>query len=263
MPEEGGTENPPVTSEMGAQQIVPEDTEEQGEMKVAINGNQEEEINAPNNAKQAVFDEERKQEEEKGVSLEDSPVNEVVEKQEELQENREDEQSEKKSVRTDTERGTNTSVTTEERRDGQEEENQEGTRSLTKPVNINQPNSVEEHKGNDTANPQTTVSPAGQELESEEMAKNEDEVRQTPSPPKVLSAIARFQSQTSSTGFQVKSKARALADPGRPCNTFHSRENAQSYTPCDKPETNNRSEGSEEEDRPLIKVSELKKKFEA
>ncbi|XP_028257460.1 DENN domain-containing protein 1B isoform X2 [Parambassis ranga] len=263
MPEEGGTESPLVPSEIGVQHIVPEDTEEQEEVKVAINGNQEEKINAQNNAKEAVFDEEGKQEEEKSLSLGDSPVNEVVEKQEELQEKREDEQSEKTSLRTDTETGTNTNVTTEERRDDQEEDNQEGTRSLTKPVNTNphQPNSVEEHEGNDS---QTAVSPAGQEHKSEEMAKTEEhEVRQTPSPPKVLSAIARFQSQQPSPGFQVKSRARALAEPGRPCATFHSRENAQSNTPCDKPETNNRSEGSEEEDRPVIKVSELKKRFEA
>uniref|UniRef100_A0A3Q0SVC0 DENN domain containing 1C n=1 Tax=Amphilophus citrinellus TaxID=61819 RepID=A0A3Q0SVC0_AMPCI len=93
--------------------------------------------------------------------------------------------------------------------------------------------------------------------------KEEQEVKKTPSPPKVLSAVARFQSQAPSQGFQVKSRVKAFAESGRPCNVFRSRENA--HMPCnsDTSETNNRTEAPEEEDQPPVKVSELKKRFEA
>ncbi|TMS23307.1 hypothetical protein E3U43_008613 [Larimichthys crocea] len=107
---------------------------------------------------------------------------------------------------------------------------------------------------------------AGQKESSEEAVKKEEqEIKQTTSPPKVLPAAVRFQSQAHSTGLWVKSRAKELAEPRKPCNMFRNRENAQTHPPCDSniSEENNRSEVHEEEELPSIKVSELKKRFEA
>ena len=85
--------------------------------------------------------------------------------------------------------------------------------------------------------------------------------------PKVLSAVARYKSQVPSQGFQVKSSTKGLAEPERPCSMFRSRENTQTHTSCDSntpSEVNSCSKSDEEEDPPqIIKVSELKKRFEA
>lgn len=71
--------------------------------------------------------------------------------------------------------------------------------------------------------------------------------------PKVLSAAARIRSQADSQAFQVKSKTKEPAE-----NRTESREKVQ--TPANK----SKQKSSEEEDEPpLIKVSELKKRFEA
>lgn len=106
---------------------------------------------------------------------------------------------------------------------------------------------------------------ADREEKSEEVKKEERDMRHSPPTPKVLSAVARFQSQAQSPGFQVRSRAKELAEPSRSSNMLRSRENAQIHLPCDpkKAEENNHSEGHEDEDLPSIKVSELKKRFEA
>lgn len=86
---------------------------------------------------------------------------------------------------------------------------------------------------------------------SPDAVKQEERViaRTTP-PPKVLSAMARFQCQTPIQGLQIKSRIKTFAEAGGPCSAFCSRET--------------QSEAAEEEnDVPAIKVSELKKRFEA
>lgn len=101
-----------------------------------------------------------------------------------------------------------------------------------------------------------TEPPAGRECRHEE-AKDLQEKRQTP-PPKVLSAVARFQSQALRPGFQVKTRAKELAETRRPDERFWYRENVQTLS-----NTSEENQRSEEEEPSLIKVSELKKRFEA
>lgn len=265
--------------EMGKQERgQKEHREKQEEVKVAINGNQVEEIDDRNNFKEVKLEEERKKERE---SLGEDPVKEIAEVQEEgWKEIRENEKNQSKEVdegkdlqRNEKQKGVTGG---EEEEENQEEKNQEVTTSVNK-LNPQHLNTMEEQHGQeDTPNPETTASPEPQSLaadpeppaeeRSEEAEKIMDqEVRQTPTPPKVRSAVALFQSQASSQGFQVKSRTKALAEPGRPCNTLWSREDTQTHLTCgsNTSEENNRSEVPEEENRPPIKVSELKKRFEA
>ncbi|CAN9509988.1 unnamed protein product [Ophioblennius macclurei] len=116
--------------------------------------------------------------------------------------------------------------------------------------------SVEEHLETKTTTPREPPSP-GEKSEDEER-----ESRQTtpPPPPKVQSAKARFQTQAPSQGVPINSRIKALAEPRRP---ERDAESEQSKPPC-SPETKSRSEASADQDgRPPVKVSELKKRFEA
>lgn len=91
-------------------------------------------------------------------------------------------------------------------------------------------------------------------------------VRVTPSLPKVLSAVKCFQSQMSSQGFHVQSRTKGLSEWETPRVITQSTENVQSHSSCDsntQPEANSRSKAHEEGDPPPVKVSELKKRFEA
>ncbi len=272
---------------MGEQESEQKDVrEKQEEVKVAINGNQEEETDGRNNFEEAKLEEERKKDgQEKRVSLGD-PVNETAETREDkgLKEKREGEQNQSEEFIEGHETGKGTNemqkgVTTEEEgKENQEEKGKEETGSLNKLTKLNphHPNTVEEQQGQEgnlkpttSPGPQSVIvdhePPARQEKGSGEAVKKEEqERRQAPSPPKVVSAFARFQSQAHGQGFQVKSRTKELAEPGRPCNMLKSRENA-THPPCDSniSQENKHSEGREEEDKPLIKVSELKKRFEA
>lgn len=98
--------------------------------------------------------------------------------------------------------------------------------------------------------------PADRESRHDE-AKDLQEKRETP-PPKVLSAVARFQSQALMQGFQVKTRAKELAETRRPDEKCWYRENVQTHS-----NTSGENQCSEEEEPSLIKVSELKKRFEA
>ncbi|XP_044045875.1 DENN domain-containing protein 1B isoform X2 [Siniperca chuatsi] len=288
VPEEEGTESLLSAHEMGEQERGKgEVTEKQEEVKVAINGNEEEETDSRNNFKEVKLEEERKKDgQEKSVSFgEDPAVKEMAEKREDdgLKEKTKDGQNRSVDVvegqKEQTEKGTNEMqkgvAREEEGNQNQEEKGKEVTGSLNT-LNPHHPDTVEEQQEQEdnlkptaSPGPQSIIvdpePPAGQEKSSEEAAKKEEwEMRQSPAPPKVLSAVARFQSQAYSQGFQVKSRTKELAEPGRPCSTFRSRENAQTHPPRDSniSEENNRSEG-QEENLPPIKVSELKKKFEA
>ncbi|KAI3352915.1 hypothetical protein L3Q82_019489, partial [Scortum barcoo] len=286
VPEEG-TECLPAACKMGEQENAQEVREKQEEVKVSINGNQEEEMDGKNNFREVKLEEERKIDgQEKTVSSGGDPVKETagMQENESLKEEREDEQSQELSEEFveggEMEKGANErqkGETTEE--EGQEDEggkDREETGSsnqLTK-LSPHHPNSVQEGQEDNlklatSPRPQgLIVDPepaAGQEKGSGEAVKKEEqERRQSPAPPKVLSAVARFQSQTNSQGFQVKSWTKELAEPRRPFNMFQSRENV-AHPPCDSKtsEENKNSEGHEEEDKPVIKVSELKKRFEA
>lgn len=277
MPEEQGTESLPAAREMGEQESGRREVrEEQEEVKVAINGKQEEEIDDGNSFKEVKLEEERKKGgQERRAGLGEDPAKEAAEKREDegWKEKREDEQnqSEEKTGTNEMQKG----VTKEEEgKEEQEEKGKEVTGALNK-LNAHRPNTEEEQQGQEdnlkpTASPEPqtlTVDPeppAGQKERREEtVKKGEREMRQTPSPPKVQSAVVRFQSTTHGQRFQVRSRTNELAEPGRPCSMFRSREHAQTHPPCDSnvQEDDNGSEGHEEEVK--IKVSELKKRFEA
>ncbi|XP_042250971.1 DENN domain-containing protein 1B isoform X1 [Thunnus maccoyii] len=290
VPEEG-SESLLVACEMGEQEERQgEAREKQEEVKVAINGNQGEEIDDRNNSKEVKLEEETKKEDpERRVSLEEGPMIETVKqrKDEELREKKN--QSEEVVEGHETEKGTNEMqndvAREEEGKEKLEEQSKEATESLNKLMKLNpkcdhRPDTVEQQQGQEetlnlktagSAGPQSLAAdltpPAGQEIRGEVAVKKEEqEMTQTPSP-KVLSAVARSKSQGPSQGFQVKSRTKGLAEPERPCSTFRSKENTQTHASCD---SNTRSEASscskaheEEDPSPIIKVSELKKRFEA
>nr|XP_020508591.1 DENN domain-containing protein 1B-like isoform X2 [Labrus bergylta] len=107
--------------------------------------------------------------------------------------------------------------------------------------------------------------PAAQDIRREEAVKEvKREMTPTPSPPRILSAVERFQSQGHAQIFQLKSRAKELNEPGRVCNRFQNKDSAQTHPPCDSKvsEEKDCSEGHDEKELPAIKVSELKKRFE-
>ncbi|XP_063332732.1 DENN domain-containing protein 1B isoform X2 [Pelmatolapia mariae] len=287
VPEEEGLENMNMQSENKTEEPKngqKQDGEKREEVTGAINGNQAEETDDQNKFKEVKLEENiEKQDQGEGVSLGEHPVNKIsAERDEGLKENKEDEQNQTEEViaEPEMERETHESPKArEEEKESQLEKNEEVRGSLSKLMNPNpqHPNSVEEEQNQGKeAVPDTTVPPGPQipavdpnptsvqEKKIEVAARKlEQEVKQTPSPPKVLSAAARFQSQGSTQSFQVKSRVKAFTEPGKPCTVFRNRENAQ--MPCDSntSETNNRTEEAEEEERPPVKVSELKKRFEA
>ncbi|XP_047435130.1 DENN domain-containing protein 1B isoform X2 [Mugil cephalus] len=287
LPEEDGTECQLTTCEMGEQESGQmEGRAKQEQVHVALNGNQEE--GDRNKFQEVKLAAERKtNDQEKRVSFGENPVNEVEKQEDErLKEKGEDQknQSEDLSEEPETEQGTKydevqPSVTTEDRNETQEDKGKEAGGSLNKLIILNPPhlNSVEEQQGQEEiVTPGTTVTPGPQsfaadpkppdskETKSEKATgKEQQELRQTRSTPKVMSAVARFQSEGSSHSFQIKSRITSLSEPGRPGNVLRSRENAQMTSDSDLSETNCPEATKEEEDRPLIKVSELKKRFEA
>ncbi|XP_070408097.1 DENN domain-containing protein 1B isoform X2 [Nothobranchius furzeri] len=127
--------------------------------------------------------------------------------------------------------------------------------SLDTSTMLDAPFSVEEHQGpgETTAAPEILITTADlklQEATRKKSAMNEEPtVRPTPSPPKVTSAAARFQSPTPAKNFQLRSIPKAG-------QLFQSRENQQT-------QENTNSDTPEEEGHLPVKVSELKKRFEA
>ncbi|XP_030289317.1 DENN domain-containing protein 1B isoform X2 [Sparus aurata] len=272
--EEEGAEN------LGEQESGPtevrekqvEVTSEQSEQEVnaVLNGNQEEEIDDRSIFEEVKAEEESKKDgQDKIVSLGEDPERQV---DGELKEKREDEQNESAGVveGKETEEGKNemTKGVTREDEGGekQEEKGEEVTGCSNKLTTLNpqQPNTAEEQQGREDKS-DIVEPPAAQEKRREAVQIEERELRQTPPPPKVLSAVARFQSQGHSQGLQLKSRAKEATEPGTPFNTCRSRVDPQSQPLCDTnmSEENNRSGGHEEDDLPPVKVSELKKRFEA
>ncbi|KAF7652292.1 hypothetical protein LDENG_00098680 [Lucifuga dentata] len=254
---------------------------------VVINESKGEELLSDrNNYEEVELEEEKKKaDDEKKVSFGEDAMIERVEKQEneELEENKEGErnQNEEKEMKRATCEMQNALVRKDEGKESQEKE-KDMAWSLNRNKYTNAVNEVEEHGQDDTSELKTTASPGppniiadpeytasvDQERRDEEtVGKEMQEIGQTScTPPKVLSAVARFQSQASSQSFQMKSWTKSSGEPGRPCSIFRIRENSQTNPPNDSnPPTcvNVHSEATEEEDPPPIKVSELKKRFEA
>ncbi|KAG7240761.1 hypothetical protein INR49_026533 [Caranx melampygus] len=283
--EEEGSKSLLETCEMANEERgQKEDSEKQEEVKVTINGNQREDTDNIKNFKEVNFDKARERDQEKKVSLGEELVKETLEKREDdrSKEKNEDERSQSAELAEGQETERETHKMQRSREDDGEESLEEKDKELSASfnnLNPHDPSTMEEQKGQEEiANPETSGSPGphglavdpkpqvNQEKRSQEVVKNEErETRQTPPPPKVQSAIARFQSQASSQSLQMKSGAKSLAEPGKPCNLWN-RENTQHHPlpGSNKSEENNSSEANDEEGPPpIIKVSELKKRFEA
>ncbi|XP_014901188.1 DENN domain-containing protein 1C isoform X3 [Poecilia latipinna] len=220
----------------------------------------------------------------KEVKIEEEPSKEDIasfgESSQETTEGKEDErmkddgkdegtQSEEVAVLQEEEGKTNNvqeNETKEEMKETQKDTNNDSTETLNlKCVNREDLllNSVGEPQNDATVPPEPdditaeSKPPPSEEKESDKTPKKEEQgPRVTSPPPKVLSAVARFQCQPhGQQGFQLRSVSKNSAEPALRC-----REKVQ--TPCEL-DANRNAEASEEEDRPPIKVSELKKRFEA
>ncbi|KAM7008599.1 DENN domain-containing protein 1B isoform 2-T2 [Tautogolabrus adspersus] len=243
VPKEEDTESLQVACEIKEQ----ESGSQQEEVNTAINGNQEGGTGDRNDFKEGELKEERMTD--KTESLGEDPVKEMSENREDgLKEKSEDEQKPSEKIFEREEVGKETiDMQNDETREEKETENQEN-----KLTNLN-------------SHPPDPEPPAAQEMRREEAVKEvEREMRPTPTPPKILSAVERFQSQEHAQIFQLKSRAKELNEPGRVSNRFQNKDNAQTHPPCDSniSEEKDNSEGHDEKELPPIKVSELKKRFE-
>ncbi|KAM8878274.1 DENN domain-containing protein 1B isoform 2-T2 [Spinachia spinachia] len=238
------------------------------EVTVAISGNQEEEIDNRKNLEEVRLDKETKQE-----GIEEPPVTEIAEEREDkrLRGTGKDNQNPIEEVAEGREMKESVTQGEEEGKDKQQEKIKNVT--LDKPIipSPHQPEAVEDNPN--ATSPcglrrflEDSGSPAAAQVNSsEEAEKEEQETRQTPFAFTGRPAAARFQSQAHSRRLQVRSRTEELCEPGRPGNELHSKDAAQALPSCDSKtsEAKRRSGGNEDEDLPLIKVSELKKRFEA
>ncbi|XP_053273330.1 DENN domain-containing protein 1B isoform X3 [Pleuronectes platessa] len=285
VPEDEESESLLARCEKGENNRQREDGEKQEEVKVVINGKPGGEKENTNTFKEVEFEEKRKKEgEEMRESLGEEPAKDKRE-DEGLTEKREDERNQSDEV-TEGHRETDqiqTDVAIEEKNENQDDKEKEVKGSLNTLIKLNphDRNTVEEQQGQqERANPESTASsgpqslaadpqpPAGQEKSCEEAVnKSERELRQLPSTPRVLSAVERFQCHGSSRSLLVTSSTKGSAEPGRPGNVLWSKENTQTHDVLPRhsgpSEENDCPEVHKEEDSPLIKVSELKKRFEA
>lgn len=264
------TESVPRVCKMQELEGGQQDVKEEGkEVNLAINGNREEEIIDRNKPKE-VLEEKTKDGLEKKVSSGEGPVRQTsLKPEEEKEEQAEDEgQEEDKTTNEILKEPTRE----EQGEEDQQERDKDGTDSLNKMMKLNLHHDMaEEQQGQEDALKPTALMtdsepPACQENQQEEAAGTEErEMRPSACPAKVLSAVERFQSPAPSWGFQVKTRAKEMTETRRPCNKLQSREDACTPLLSDSniSEENNHSEGHEEEDPPSVKVSELKKRFEA
>ncbi|KAJ4918550.1 hypothetical protein JOQ06_023032 [Pogonophryne albipinna] len=242
--EEDRTESPLAVCDIGQQKGG-----RQEEVKVAINGNKEE-IDGGGNFKEVKLEEETKEVgQEKRVSLGEEQLIGIGDNCEDegLKEERESEQRQSDEVA----EGQELEEVTNEMQKGETkgEEGKEQEKDDLNKLNRHHPNAAEEQ----------------QELEDNlEPTSGLQSLIVDPKPPEVMSAETRVQSQAQSHGFQVKARIQERSEPERPCKTVWSRENTQTHPPCDSniSEKKNASKNGEDEP-PLIKVSELKKRFEA
>lgn len=255
LPEEEGADNLPVACEMMEGQT--EDREKQKETNAAINRKQvEEETHNRNNFQEVKLEEKRqKAPGEDGVNgTTDAKENEGFKEKK-----KDDHGWREEEVEEGQERGINKiqeSVTKEEGNVINEKKSTGNGPKELLDICIKL-NSVEEQT---EVPPETQIhaedhKPAdGQEKTRGIPPKNENQVVQTAfSPPNVTSAAARFRSQASTQGFQITSVPKVSAE-----SVFRCR--AKTQTDSD---SNENTETPEEEELPPLKVSELKKRFEA
>ncbi|XP_047220752.1 DENN domain-containing protein 1B isoform X3 [Girardinichthys multiradiatus] len=265
--EEEGAECLLVASDVAEHEVREKENREIEKEKIGeVNGKQE--INYTNKCMEVKVEEERSIEDPENMAcFEKSSVKEMTEgtEDERIKNTRKDDEiqsgealvQEEGKKRCDTQEN----ETEEEIIETQNEKNNDSKETL-KCINRDDPifNSVKEQQGEATVTPGPVTAdpkpPLSQEKKSENTPIKEQGVCLTSPPPKVLSALARFQGQPySQQGFQLRSISKNSAEAA-----FRSREKLQ--TPCDS-DTNQSSEAPEEEDHPPVKVSELKKRFEA
>ncbi|MED6288147.1 hypothetical protein CHARACLAT_023609 [Characodon lateralis] len=266
--EEEGAECLLVASDVAEHEVREKEIREIEKEKIGeVNGKQE--INYTNKCMEVKVEEERSIEDPENMAcFEKSSVKEMTEgtEDERIKNTRKDDEiqsgealvQEEGKKRCDTQEN----ETEEEIIETQNEKNNDSKETL-KCINRDDPilNSVKEQQGEATVTPGLVTAdpkpPLSQEKKSDNTPiKEEQGVCLTSPPPKVLSAIARFQGQPySQQGFQLRSIPKNSAEAA-----FRCREKLQ--TPCDS-DTNKSSEAPEEEDHPPVKVSELKKRFEA
>ncbi|XP_033961559.1 DENN domain-containing protein 1B isoform X4 [Pseudochaenichthys georgianus] len=263
VPEEDRTESPLAVCDIGQQKGG-----QQEEVKVAINGNKEEEIDGGGNFKEVKLEEETKEVgQEKRVSLGEEQLIGIGDNREDegLNEERESEQRQRDEVA----EGQELEEVTNEMQKGEAkgEEGKEQEKDDLNKLNRHHPNAAEEQQElGDNLEPTSGLQslivdpepPEGPVRSREEAGeKQEQDTKQTPSSPEVVSAETRVQSQ-------VKTRIQERSEPERPCNTVWSRETTQTHPPCDSNISEKKNASKTGEDKlPLIKVSELKKRFEA
>lgn len=218
----------------------------QEDVKEAIDGNQEEEeLEESNNCEdEGKEEEEKKASDEIGVSSEEDGNKTEVE---ELKEN--DKEKENQIIEEDR----SCEVMKELQQPQQRGDQEEKERTEVSPPHQN---TAQEQQEQDTrlkpADLQSRVTD-----EPPQKMSDEAEKRPTLPVPKVMSAAAHVQSHAHSRGVQVNSRTKEPAE-NRTSVLLWSREEVQ--TPANKSKEKN---SEEEEELPLIKVSELKKRFEA
>ncbi|KAK5926841.1 hypothetical protein CgunFtcFv8_022379 [Champsocephalus gunnari] len=263
VPEEDRTESPLAVCDIGQQKGG-----QQEEVKVAINGNKEEEIDGGGNFKEVKLEEETKEVgQEQRVSLGEEQLIGIGDNREDegLKEERESEQRQSDEVA----EGQELEEVTNEMQKGEAkgEEGKEQEKDDLNKLNHHHPNAAEEQQElEDNLEPTSGLQslivdpkpPEGPVRSREEAGeKQEQDTKQTPSSPEVASAETRVQSQ-------VKTRIQERSEPERPCNTVWSRETTQTHPPCDSHISEKKNASKTGEDKPpLIKVSELKKRFEA
>lgn len=220
----------------------------QEDVKEAIDGNQEEEeLEESNNCEdegKEEEEEEKKASDEIGVnSEEDGNKTEV----EELKEN--DKEKENQIIEEDR----SCEVMKERQQPQQRGDQEEKERTEVSPPHQN---TAQEQQEQDTSLKPADLQSRVTDEPPQKMS-DEAEKRPTLPVPKVVSAAAHFQSHAHSQGFQVNSRTKEPAE-NRTSELLWSREEVQ--TPANKSKEKN---SEEEEELPLIKVSELKKRFEA
>lgn len=238
-------ESPAASLEKHEQECGQMEETKQEDMKEVIDGNQEEEEieECKNCEEEGKGEEERRASDEIGVSSgEDANKPEV----EDLKEN----SKEKENQITKEDRSCEMIKELQEppQQRGEQEEKE---KTEVSPPHQNTGKQKEQDAGLKHADLQSHATD-----ESSLKVSDEAEKRPPLPAPKVLSAVACFQSQADSQGFRGKSKPKEPAE-NRTSELLQSRENVQ--TPANK----SKKSAEEEEESPLIKVSELKKRFEA
>uniref|UniRef100_A0A3Q2G070 Uncharacterized protein n=2 Tax=Cyprinodon variegatus TaxID=28743 RepID=A0A3Q2G070_CYPVA len=270
--EEEGAECPLVATDVDEHEArQKEDRGKEKEANGELNGKQE--INNINNFEEIkVEEEESKEKQENMARFDESSVEEITEglQDKRIEDSRKDDEIQSKLValvqeEEEEKKDVQENETKEEAKEIQEGKNIVSKETNSKCINRNDPlsHSVEELQNeaavppspsNNAANPKHSAS---HDENIDKTPKKEDGTRLTSPPPKVHSAVARFQAQQcSQQGFQRRTISKNSVEVPLRC-----REKVQ--TLYDVNTNKNIEAPEEEEERPLVKVSELKKRFEA